>query len=224
MTTTLPAELALEREPDLQDIICSDCNVGPAEFIDADGEALCLTCADANPERHLERSEPWRIDDLDKAEWAMRKLSAINKELAEKESIAEAWTRKISEWLEGEIKPLVKHREFFEGHLEAYARELRERENIKTLKLPSGRVKSTYKAARPQVVDEDSLIEWLETHDVGDIDELVRVKKSVVKDAFKKLVEKDALKKGDVVLGNYCDPPGVVVEAEAVSYKVEVSE
>ncbi len=104
---------------------------------------------------------PWRVTDLGSAEWAMSKCAQAEAELQLLGAQAALWSRRIQDWYAEAARPLEAKVGFMSAQLERYAIEVRaEDPKRKSVKLPSGTVKTTAKAARLVVTDEDAAKEW----------------------------------------------------------------
>lgn len=108
-----------------------------------------------------ERAERWQITGTETAAWAMGKVAAAHADLDELKRQAAEWKQRVDEWLEHESAPLVRRIEFFSGHLERYALDVREADpKKKSLVLPSGVVKTRVSNPRVEVVDDEAFVEW----------------------------------------------------------------
>lgn len=108
--------------------------------------------------------EPWRVTDDNAAEWAMRKLAAVDAEASEVHDQAAAWRDEIDRWQDERLRPLTARREFFVAVLVDYLARLRDTDpKVKTRKLPSGTIRSTSSGAKVDVADADAVIAWAES-------------------------------------------------------------
>ena len=149
--------------------------------------------------------EGFKVDDDEKAEWAVRKLARIRRKQAENKAIFEAELERISEWLKTVNEALEGDAAYFEAVLTPYA--LQERSNgRKSLVLPHGTVKTT--AGRPKIEfeSEENFIEWAKTNDL----ELVRVKHEINKKVLNDLITDDyqvISTQGEIIPGLKVVPP-----------------
>lgn len=127
---TLPAELALDIEPDLTSDLTEDA------------------------------SHRWRIEDDETAEWAMRKLATTQAELAALDEQMRRWTARIQAWRERRAAPLVRSRDFMAERLKDYALALREATGTKSLDLPSGTVSTRASQPKLEIADDDAFVSW----------------------------------------------------------------
>lgn len=105
----------------------------------------------------------WQIDNLDSAEWAMRKLARLEARAVAISRQADVWRAPIDQWEQAEQARIEPAALFFAERLRTYAvaRRAEDERANKTLRLPSGTV-STRRATEPKVVltDEEAVIAW----------------------------------------------------------------
>lgn len=145
----------------------------------------------------------WAIENLDAADWALRRLADLQREKAENEAIAR---RRIEE-IQMRLATLNKRAErgiaYFEAKLTEWAKANRAElipGKKKTRDLPSGSISFRKKGGGLVVVDEAALLKWAEEQ--GLEKGLVRIK---VEPALSEI--KKQLGEGEV-------PPGMDVEPE----------
>lgn len=149
--------------------------------------------------------EGFRVDDDEKAEWAIRKLSRIRRKQAENKAIFDAEVQRVSEWLKRANEALENDALYFEAVLTPYA--LQERSNgRKSLVLPHGTIKTT--AGRPKIEfeSEEAFIEWAKSNDPA----LIRVKHEINKKAVNDLITDDyrvISTQGEIISGIRVIPP-----------------
>lgn len=133
--------------------------------------------------REPEQRERFRIANSDQANWALRKLAIIRREMKQAEEQADREIQRIEHWLKGELERLQGDAEFFESLLCEYHRDIYEQNpKAKTVKLPAGTLK--LRAQQPEFKrDEDKLIAWLKGTGRAD---LVKIKESADWSALKK--------------------------------------
>ena len=136
--------------------------------------------------REPEQRERFRIENSDQANWALRKLAIIRREMKQAEEQADREIQRIEYWLKGELERLQGDAEFFESLLCEYHRGIYEQNpKAKTVKLPAGALK--LRAQQPEFKrDEDKLIVWLKGTGRAD---LVKIKESADWSALKKDVD-----------------------------------
>lgn len=140
-------------------------NMELAEYLD--------TFVPAPEESDAER-QPFVVDSMEKAEWALRKLKRVRQQRAENRKLAEEEIGRIEMWLRGEEERLQQDEDYFCALLADYhQRILQEDPKAKTVRLPHGVLKM--RAQQPEFKrDEDKLLAWLDGRGIG---ELVRVKR-----------------------------------------------
>lgn len=145
-----------------------------------------------------EEAGRFRIDNVDLAEWAMRKLAALQRRIAEVGQQAKVWRARIDLWEDEEMRRVQPAAGFFEGALKEWAIEGRRAEPKRaTWALPSGKV-STRQAKEPSVIlavddTNEGLIEWLAGALSGEeYDKAVKTKPKVLVSELRKLVKINA--------------------------------
>lgn len=201
----------------------------PPAIADELDEAI-LTGSLADDESPVRR---WAIRSLDEAEWAMRKLAALDGRAGEIADQSSVWYQRIREWETRErarIEPGVR---FFTERLQRYAldrRALDERHN-KTTFLPSGSI-ATRGSADPKVVvdDEAVVIAWAKsTLDDSQREDVVKVEESVRVSELRKVVkvgERDVLLAAETwekVTGIIIDDPGGWQHNDAPAWNAPIS-
>ena len=112
--------------------------------------------------------EEFKINDLQGASWAFRKLREIEKKEAEIKAVADNEKALIDKWLDNETEGLRNDREYFEGLLkEYYLTNKREDKRFK-LSTPYGKV-SSRKTKKWNYEDEEQLKEYLKANDIAAI-------------------------------------------------------
>lgn len=131
---------------------------------------------DGSASEHLRSTLRWRVTDDPDAEWAMRKLAAVERERDDVREQAQLWRDEISRWERERCRPLDARAAFFEGALIDYLRELRDADPaVKSRKLPSGTISSRSSGAKVVIADADAVIAWAEaTLDGDDLAAVVR--------------------------------------------------
>jgi len=98
----------------------------------------------------------------EQAAWALAEVARLAEAQADVARQADAWRDRISEWEQSQSRPLAGRSAFLSGRLERYALAVRERFGDKTLRLPSGDVKTTAHSASVVIDgDEKLLAAWL---------------------------------------------------------------
>lgn len=182
-----------------------------------DDELMALAVADPQDEGY----QPWQIDTVRMAEWAMRKVSQAEAEIFDAKQHAEYWHHEIDEWLIKATSRAQTTSRFLGHHLEEFALAVRitSDHKLKTVELPAGVVNTRADKAKVVVVDETKLIEWCEVN----LNAAVKIDKSILVSELRKHVEIASDGMSDPVV---VDPvtgelvPGVDVMPERVTAKV----
>lgn len=171
-----------------------------------------------------EAKERFKIESTEQANWAFRKLRAISAKASEIKALADAERARIDEWEKKELSILENSTEFFEGLLTEYFVRQKEVDPQFKLSTPYGKVSSRKQQPKWNYEDE-KLIPYLENYKP----ELIRIKKEVNKNNFKKAVkEKDGftlMDDGRVVsseTGEFIE--GITIEERPDSINVKVVE
>lgn len=125
----------------------------------------------------------FKINDLGGANWAFRKLAAIEQKRKEIKSLADKEIERIKKWQEQETKGLDSSKEFFEGLLIEYFSAQREVDPKFKISTPYGKV-SARKLPDKWEYDDKELLTYLEAAKP----DLIRIKKEVDKANLKKKV------------------------------------
>lgn len=158
-----------------------------------------------------EVSEGFKINDLEGATWAFRKLRAIESKKAEIKAVADKERANIELWEQQEIKQYEADREYFEGLLSAYYVEQRAKDKKFKLSTPYGKV-SSRKTEKYIYEDEQAIKDYCNVNEI----DAIRVKEELDKAAFKKLC------KGGINQETREIVPGVRVEnVETITVKAE---
>jgi len=171
------------------------------EFLDEDND---------NRRYHQEGNinQPFRITNLDQANWAVRKIARIETARQECRALVEQEMAKLNTWLKSEEEDYDQERSFFEHLLREYMDEQRQQDSkLKTIKLPNGKI--GLRKQQPEFQrDNDKLLAWLKKNR----QDLVKVKE-----------EPDwaGLKAVAAVLGNTMADPetGEVIEGVTVVHR-----
>lgn len=159
----------------------------PSEMDAARSLPQALILVDA---AQVEQRRPWRIEDDNAAEWAMRVVASIDADLADLAEKADGWQQRIQHWFRQGRRPLLARRVLLEHHLKDYARRERERDpKRKTVKLPAGSVSSRAGSPQAKVVDEAQVIAWARANLTDDAcAEVVKVVESVLVSKLREVV------------------------------------
>ena len=132
-----------------------------------------------------EERERFKIQDLDAANWAFRKLAALEKKQSEYEELAKKEKQRIELWLKSETEKTNQSKRFFESLLEEYFYTEREKDPKFKISTPYGKVSS--RKQQPQwEYDLEKVVTSLEN---AGLKELIRIKKEPVKSEIKKALQ-----------------------------------
>ena len=153
--------------------------------------------------------ERFQVTDIDQANWALRKLSALNKKEAEIKELANKERDRIKSWESKEIDDIDRSRSFFESLLTVYF--MNERQNNPKFKIstPYGKV-STRKQQQKWEYEDDKVIQSLKDAEYHD---LIRTKEEIKKSELKKMVL--------ISNGKAVDENGVFIEGIKVTEQPE---
>ena len=151
-------------------------------------------------EEDTQEKERFRIENLEAANWALRKLAAINAEEKKINDLKDKEIRRIENWAKDELDKLSNSRQFFEGLLTEYF--IRQRELDPKFKISTPYGKVTARKQQPKWnYDDEKLVNWLLENDK----ELVRVKyepdKNGIKKKYKIVGENVVTEDGEIVEG-----------------------
>lgn len=155
--------------------------------------------------------EGFKIEDLEGATWAFRKLRAIESKKAEIKAVADKERANLELWEQQEIKQYEADREYFEGLLSAYYIQERAKDKKFKLSTPYGKV-SSRKSEKYFYEDEQAIMDYCNMNEI----DAIRVKEELDKTAFKKLCKGGVNQKtGEII-------PGIRVEnIETITVKAE---
>ena len=136
-------------------------------------------------EDNTEEKEPFKIKDLNGANWAFRKLKAIEEQEKEIKRLADKEFDRIDEWLKTELARTDRDKGYFEGLLTAYLITEREKDPKFKVSTPYGKV-STRKQQPNFEYDVNKFIDWAIDNERED---LVKITKTPIKAEVKKVFE-----------------------------------
>lgn len=161
-----------------------------------------------------DKNEGWKIDSLESADWALRKITALKESNAEIKTFADHERERIADWEAKETQSNKDSIAFFEHKLSEYLNEKRKTDKKAIIKTPHGRV-STRKRPDSWEIRRDAIEEF---EQLG-LNDFVRIKKEVNKADLKKAVTVTA--SGQVVTkdGEILKSVKVVPQGETVVVK-----
>lgn len=138
----------------------------------------------------------WTIEDDGAAEWAMRRVAALDAKLAHLAELRDGWASRIAQWFDRSAVRLGRERLFFAARLVAYQERRRLADKrAKTLTLPSGDVTSTATGGNLVIVDKAAVVAWAEALGGDALDAIVKVTKEPLVSKmgpFVKMVDREA--------------------------------
>src|SRR5699024_905065 len=156
------------------------------------------------------------IENLDSANWAFRKLAAIERKRIEIKELADKEIERIKEWQKQEEKGLNNSKEFIEGLLTEYFIRQKEVDSKFKISTPYGKVSSRKQQPKWNYEDE-KVLNWLKENDK----ELVRIKEEVNKAELKK---KYQIAGKEVVTEDGEIVEGITIEERPDSITVKVAD
>lgn len=136
--------------------------------------------------------EPWRIQTLGQADWAMRVVGEVHARVAEYDEQITAWQRAKNR--------MAATAAWLEDQLEAWGIE-RRTDRLKSHQLAHGVVATRRVPARIEVVDEAAAIEWAQVHAPQAVHTSTRLNKSEVGSAWQIVEVVSAYRVVDVEAG-----------------------
>lgn len=157
-----------------------------------------------------EEREEFKIDSLEGATWAFKKLRAIEEREAEIKDLAEEEINRINSWKERELDQYSKDKEYFNYLLQEYYREERSKDKNFKLSTPYGKV-TARKSKKWVYEDEESLFVYLKQSEPSCLRVKEEINKTEVKKIFKDGVNSET---GEIL------PFVRIEEEETISIKV----
>ena len=159
----------------------------------------------------VEEREDFKIENLEGATWAFRKLRAIESKEVEIKAVAEEEINRVNSWKEKELDQYAKDKEYFNYLLEEYYRAEKAKDKKFKLSTPYGKV-TARKSKKWIYEDEENLLEYLK----GNEPSCIRVKEEINKTEVKKLFKDGVNQETGEIL-----PFVRIEEEESISVKVE---
>lgn len=157
-----------------------------------------------------EEKEGFKIENLENATWAFRKLRAIANKEAEIKALAEAERNRVNSWEDAELKQYEADKQYFEYLLSEYYKKEKAKDKKFRLSTPSGKV--TSKKTSTWIYEEDKLIDYIKSNDLPFIKTKEEIDKAGLKKCFKDGINEET---GEVI-------PGITIEnGLSVTVKVE---
>lgn len=164
-----------------------------------------------NQELQEEVKEGFKIENLEGATWAFRKLRAIAAKEAEIKEIYAKEIEHVEKWKEEQLKQYASDREFFEGAISSYFIEERAKDKKFKLSTPYGKVTSR-KSDKWFYDDEQAVIDYCNINQI----DAIKVEEKLDKASLKKLCKDGVNQETGEVL------PGIRIEkVETITVKAE---
>lgn len=160
----------------------------------------------------------FRITNDDSAEWALRKLAAIEQDAADTANQYRVWIDRLERDADKLATRSAFQADYFRGILSEYA-EAQRAEGRKTVALPSGTVGTRYAPAQVIVTDEAAFVAWAEAADLAGVVQYVRTVS--VTDVRKALTDVHLTDDGAVVTPSGEIVPGLGVRPENLTMQVK---
>lgn len=155
--------------------------------------------------------EGFKIENLEGATWAFRKLRAIENKEADIKATAEEEMARITSWRDAELNQYEADKQYFSFLLEEYYKNERAKDKKFKLSTPYGKV-TARKSIKWNYENEEALVKYLKDNNP----ELVRVKEEVNKTELKKVFKDGVDKETGEIL-----PFVTIEETETITVKVE---
>lgn len=152
----------------------------------------------------FEQNEGFSIQSLNEADWALRKIAALNKQKEEKAGLAKERIEFYKNWLTKETESIEQSISYFEMLLGKYLLEQRKTDKKFKISTPFGKVSTRKQPPKWELNDEKVLAALKE----NEMDGLIRIKEEVNKVELKKAVSIQA--------GRAITEDGVILEGVTV--------
>lgn len=126
--------------------------------------------------------KPFKIENLEQATWAFRKIAAYKAKQNEIDNVAKGEMERVQSWQQKETENIDSSIEFFEGILRQYFSEQRQHDPKFKISTPYGKVTSR-KLPKKYLYDDKKVIAWCKDNK---LDGYIRVKEELDKVSFKK--------------------------------------
>ena len=159
-------------------------------------------------------SDVFIVDNLDKAEWAVRKIASYEAVKREAEDLAKKRIDQIKTWLENEKATNDKQIEYLSELVRPFAEDKLKDAKKRSLKLPCGTI--GFRKAQPKFdFDNDKLLPWAKENAPEQVETKENVKWGELKKTLAFEQGKAITKDGEVV-------PGVMVAEQPDNFYVQV--
>lgn len=125
---------------------------------------------------NVEVKESFKVHDLDSANWALKKIAAINTKQAEISQVAENEIERIKTWEYDELNRYESSKEYLQSLLVEYYKVERERDSKFKLSTPYGKVTSRKGTQKWEIPNKERVINTLKQRGFN---ELIRTKEEI---------------------------------------------
>ncbi|UBH16370.1 host-nuclease inhibitor Gam family protein [Macrococcus armenti] len=165
-----------------------------------------------------ETSKGFKVNDLDSANWAFKKINALKKKQDEINELAEKEIEKIEAWRKQNSESYQNDISFFEGLLVEYYRTEKEKDDKFKLTSPYGKVTSRKGLVKPEYPNPERVIAELKERGLISY---IRTKEEI----DKALIKKDFNIVGNQVVDVNGEPiNSIAVSENPTSYSVKVED
>ncbi|MFI3545132.1 host-nuclease inhibitor Gam family protein [Mammaliicoccus sciuri] len=168
---------------------------------------------------NTEVEESFKIKDLETANWALKKIAAINAKQKEISDLAEKEIEKIEAWRNQEISKYDNSKEGLESLLVEYYRVEKEKDSKFKLSTPYGKVTSRKGTKKWEIPNKERIIETLKARGFND---LIRTKEDINLADMKK--QFNVTDSGHVIDSNGETLEGAYVTENPTSYSIKVGD
>lgn len=149
--------------------------------------------------------QSFKIDDKEKALWALRKLKALQSKVEEVNSIAQSEIERIQKWQQSQIRSNQDTISYFESLLIQYYKENKAKNEKFTFTSPYGKI--TQRKQQPKYVYQDEEVILKSLKELNHTD-CIKIKETLDKDSLKS--------KFKVIDGTLVDEDGCIIEGVEV--------
>lgn len=176
--------------------------------------------AEGEPERFVDETAQFAINNDDEAMWAMQRLAAAQRRLDAVKAQAQVQIDRINRWVEQHTATDGREVAMFDGLLSDYLVRVRENEadGRKSFDFPDGTVTSRITPSKVTVTDTEAFLAWAEVNHP----EWIRVKREADVATLKKVVDFEGSEVLDPITG--AQVAGLQHTEGGISVSVKVAE
>ncbi|MGL4453568.1 MAG: host-nuclease inhibitor Gam family protein [Sarcina sp.] len=186
---------------ELKRIVCIECGSNEVEFrncSDSNNEWYCRECGLTFEQLELiPLEDKWKIDSIDKADWALEKLYELEKKIITQKNRYESKLNKLNAWNDAEMKLFADDKSYLEMNLTDYYKEQKAKDKKFRLNNEYAEFKERSSTVL-EVQDEEKLTEYLLKNLEESVTTTTKINKTLVKKTFKDGVN---IETGEVVPG-----------------------